>query len=263
VGAAVAFTVFTKPWKESLEALGERVSRLGFAGIELPVRAGYPVDPDNVTRELPRAAQLLAGYGLRISSVAGPTDEATIAACGEAGVPIIRICPSIPRDRGYLEQEAKYRHDYELLAPLLDRHGVAIGIQNHNGRSVPNALGILHLIEGFDPRHVCVVWDPAHCALDGELPELAIDILWSHLRLVNLKNGLWQRTNGPEAEVARYQTYWTSGRQGLCHWPDVVAQLQRRGYQGDVCLTAEYSDHDAVDRLIAEDLAFARSLFGA
>jgi len=138
----------------------------------------------------------------------------------------------------------------------------AIGIQNHIGRSVPNALGIRHLIEGFDPRHVCAVWDPAHCALNGELPELAIDIVWSHLRLVNLKNGLWQRANGPEAEVARYQSYWTSGRQGLCPWPDVVAQLQQRGYQGDVCLTAEYSDHDAVDRLIAEDLAFARSLFG-
>jgi len=41
----------------------------------------------------------------------------------------------------------------------------------------------------------------------------------------------------------------------------VVEELKRRGYQGVVCLTAEYSDHDAVDRLIAEDIAFARSLF--
>jgi hypothetical protein len=30
-----------------------------------------------------------------------------------------------------------------------------------------------------------------------------------------------------------------------------------------VCLTAEYSDHDAVDRLIAEDIAFAKALFAA
>jgi hypothetical protein len=28
-----------------------------------------------------------------------------------------------------------------------------------------------------------------------------------------------------------------------------------------VCLTAEYSDEAAVERLIAEDIAFARSLF--
>lgn len=260
MSAEVEFTVFTKPWKESLEALGARVSRLGFSGIELPIRPGYPVEPGNVTRELPRAAQILASFGVRISSVAGPTDEATITACGDAGVPLIRICPDIPRDRGYLEQEALHQQEYERLVPILDRHGVAIGIQNHNGRSVPNALGIRRLIERFDPTHVCAVWDPAHCALDGELPELAIDILWSHLRLVNLKNGLWQRVNGPEAEVARYQTYWTNGRQGLCAWPDVAAQLHKRGYRGDVCLTAEYSDHDAVDRLIGEDLAFAKSL---
>jgi hypothetical protein len=41
----------------------------------------------------------------------------------------------------------------------------------------------------------------------------------------------------------------------------VVAELKRRSYQGVVCLTAEYSDQASVDRLIAEDLAYARSLF--
>jgi len=36
---------------------------------------------------------------------------------------------------------------------------------------------------------------------------------------------------------------------------------KKRNFSGDICLTAEYSDHDAVDRLIAEDIAFAKSLF--
>jgi len=79
--------------------------------------------------------------------------------------------------------------------------------------------------------------------------------------MVNLKNGFWQRAGGPEAVVAEWKQYWTSGRQGLCSWPRVVSELKRRGYKGIVCLTAEYSDHDSVNRLIAEDLSFARSLF--
>jgi hypothetical protein len=41
----------------------------------------------------------------------------------------------------------------------------------------------------------------------------------------------------------------------------VVAELRRRDYQGVVCLTAEYSDTTAVDRLIAQDIAFAKALF--
>jgi sugar phosphate isomerase/epimerase len=255
------FSVFTKPWKTMpLPELGEHVARLGFQGIELPVRPGFQVPPENVGRGLPAAAKQLAEYGLRIESVAGPTDEATIAACAEAGVPIIRICVGIGPE-GYLASEARLQREYDALVPLLERYGVTLGIQNHCGRSVAHAMGLRHLIEKYDPRHVAAVWDAAHNALEGEEPELAIDIIWSHLGMVNLKNVFWRRATGPEAEVVEWRPYWTSGRQGLASWPRVARELKRRRYQGVVCLPAEYDDEPAVDRLIAEDLAFARSLF--
>jgi hypothetical protein len=41
----------------------------------------------------------------------------------------------------------------------------------------------------------------------------------------------------------------------------VVDELKARAYRGVVCLTAEYSDRAAVERLIVEDMALARSLF--
>ncbi len=122
-------------------------------------------------------------------------------------------------------------------------------------------MGLRHLMEKYDRKHIAAVWDAAHNALNGEEPELGIDIIWDHLCMVNLKNAYWQRRNGPEAEVAEWGVYWTSGRQGLASWPRVVAELKRRNYNGVVCLTAEYSDEHAVDRLIAEDIAFAKSLF--
>ncbi|HZO91187.1 MAG TPA: sugar phosphate isomerase/epimerase family protein [Chthonomonadaceae bacterium] len=259
--SAVTFTVFTKPWKMDLPTLGKHVSGLGFEGIELPVRPGYPVNPENVTQELPRAARLLADYGLKIASIAGPTDAQTISACAEAGVPIIRICVSIRREETYQEGEARLQREFDALVPDLDRAGVTLGIQNHCGRDVCNAMGLRSLLGKYDPRHVAAVWDAAHNALQGEEPELALDIVWPHLCMVNLKNAFWKRTNGPEAEVAAWQPYWTTGRQGLASWPRVASELKRRNYNGVVCLTAEYNDEHAVDRLIAEDIAFARSLF--
>jgi sugar phosphate isomerase/epimerase len=255
------FTVFTKPWKQEIPALAAYVRELGFDGVELPVRPGYPVNPDNVTTELLRAARPFADAGLTIASIAGPTDEHTIAACGEAGIPIIRICLAIPPGRSYLDYIAEVQRDYAALIPALDDAHVTIGIQNHCGRFVANAMGIHQLLQPFEPRHIAAVWDPAHCALQGEIPELAADILWTHLRMINLKNAYWLRTNGLEAEYAQYKHYWTSGRQGLCSWPSVIAILRQRRYDGPICLTAEYSDTASVDRLIREDLAFARSLF--
>jgi len=259
--ADIAFTVFTKPWKMPLPELGEFVHELGFDGVELPVRPGYQVLPENVAKGLPEAARVLADSGVQIASIAGPTDEPTLAACAEAGVPIIRICVSIDAEKGYLAEEARLQREYDALVPLLEKHGVTIGIQNHCDLCVANAMGMRTLIGKYDPRHFGAVWDPAHCALDGERPELAIDIVWSHLCMVNLKNAIWRPKKGPEAEVAEWVSYWTSGRQGLCHWPTVARLLSDRGYHGPVCLTAEYSDHDSTQRLIAEDIAFAKSLF--
>lgn len=257
----VEFTVFTKPWKMPLAELGRFVKRLGFDGIELPIRPGYQVEPANVSQDLPAAAKILADLGLKIGTVAGPTDERTIAACAEAGVPIIRICVDIPPDRNYLTAIDDLQRLWESLAPLLVKHEVALGVQNHVGRSIANAAQLRHAISKFDPRHVCAVWDAAHNALQGEQADIALDTIWSHLRVVNLKNAFWRLASGPEAPVAKWTPYWTTGRHGQADWKAVAGELRKRGFVGDICLTAEYSDHDAVDRLIAEDIQFARSLF--
>jgi sugar phosphate isomerase/epimerase len=254
------FSVFTKPWRVPLPELGRLVAGLGFEAIELPVRPGYQVEPADALKGLPAAARTLAEHGVTIDSVAGTADEPTIEACAAAGVQTIRIMARVEGGR-YLESVDNTRRHFDTLLPALERHGVRIGVQNHNGANVANASGLRTLLEGYDPRQVCAVWDAAHNALQGEDPELAIDIVWSHLGLVNLKNAFWLRTNGPEAEVAQWRPYWTSGPQGLASWPRVAAELKRRGYRGTICLPAEYSDEAAVERLAAADLQFARSLF--
>ena len=258
----IAFSVFTKPWHCDLNQLGARMAELGFTHVEFPVRPDYPVTPETVD-QLPAAARTLAKFGVTIHSVAGPTDEATIRACGEAGVPIIRTMARVPQGANYVECVQSLRDEYTALLPLLEECSVTIGVQNHCNRFVANALGLQQLLDGFDPRHVAAVWDAAHEALNGVDPDMALDVIWPQLCLVNLKNGYWQRMTGPEAEESQWRSYWTAGHLGLCSWPTVAEELIKRGYKGVICLTAEYSDHDSVDRLIAADLAYARSLFSA
>jgi len=59
----------------------------------------------------------------------------------------------------------------------------------------------------------------------------------------------------------RWRPWWTTGPQGLASWPRVAAELRRRDYRGVICLTAEYSDDPAVERLIAQDIGYAKALF--
>ncbi|MCW3050885.1 MAG: sugar phosphate isomerase [Chthonomonadales bacterium] len=259
---APTITVFSKPWKLALPELAAHIARLGFDGVELPVRPGYPVTPDSVDVELVRAVRILGDQGLKIASIAGPTDEKTLSACADAQIPLIRICVGMRPGEGYMEGERRLQAEFDRLVPLLDRYGVTLGIQNHCGdRDVCNAMGLRHLIERFDPRHIAAVWDAGHNGLEGEAPESALDIVWSHLAMINLKSAYWRRREAASDQPAAWEAYWTTGRDGRANWSRVVAELQRRQYGGVVCLTAEYSEEEAVDRLITEDLAFARSLF--
>jgi sugar phosphate isomerase/epimerase len=257
----LVYSVFTKPWRTTgIAELGAFVKRLGFDAVEFPLRPGYQVEPADAERGLPALARALGDHGVRVASIAGPTDERTFAACAAAGIPVIRImCPM--EEARYLEGEQRIRRELDGLEPLCARYGVTVGIQNHSGWFVANASGLRRILEGRDPRHVAAIWDAAHSALAGEEPELGLDIVWSHLCMVNLKNAFWRRVNGPEAEVAHWEHYYTSGRQGIASWPRIARFLEKRGYRGVLCLSAEYTDADQVDRLAAEDCAFTRSLF--
>lgn len=259
----INISVFTKLWNEPLPALVRKLCELGADGLELPVRPGYPVEPARLETDLPAAARLFADAGLRIFSIAPPVemqvDERLIAACGAAGVPMIRTM--IPIDaRGYLACEAAAQDAIAAQLPALLSHGVCIGVQNHYGRFVANAAGLRRVLEHFDARAVTAVYDVGHCGLDGEIPELAIDLLWSHLRMVNLKNMVWERTDPPGSVAATWRKRVVAGREGLASWPDAIGRLVAKGFHGVFTICAEFDEVARKDELLAADLAFAREL---
>ncbi|WAH39832.1 sugar phosphate isomerase/epimerase [Alicyclobacillus fastidiosus] len=257
----VQFSVFTKPWKKiPVPQLAEFVKGLGFDGIEFPLRDGYQVNPDNAENGLPELVSHLADYGIRVFSVASSPDEQVFAGCALAGVPMIRIMINIGDD-GYIASEQREMKRLERLVPLCERYGVKIGIQQHYGNCVSDASGLRHLVSQFNSEYIGAIWDAAHDALAGQQPEYGLDIVWNHLCMVNLKNAFYMRANGPEAEVADWQRYFTTGKHGLASWPRIASYLIRRNYRGVVCLTAEYTDEQATERLIREDIQYAKSLF--
>ncbi|MFN8444846.1 MAG: sugar phosphate isomerase/epimerase [Caldilineaceae bacterium] len=259
------FALFVKPWKAmTLPEVGNHVKKLGFDLIELPVRPGFACQPENIERDLPQAVKILADLGVDVLNVtvALPlNDERLYAACAAAGIAMNRVIFS-REGLGYWEAEAKARRQLDAALPLCERYNLQIGIQHHYGGSVPiNSMGLYHLVKDYDPRYVGAIWDPAHNALMGEDPATGLEIVQSHLCVVNLKNAYWRKVSGPEAEVADWQVYWTSGRQGRASWAQVAAKVKAMGYDGPICFSAEYSAEHEVDRLIVEDLTFAKSLW--
>jgi sugar phosphate isomerase/epimerase len=258
----VQFSVFTKPWKDvPLAQLAAFVKEAGFDGIEFPLRNGFQLEPADAEKGLPKLAKFFADYGLRIFSVASSLDEKIFSACAEAGVPLIRIMPEISHEAGYMSSEMQLRDKLAKVLPLCEKYGVKVGMQQHYGDFVTDSMGLRHLMEGLNPAYVGAVWDCAHDALAGQQPEFGLDIVWEYLSMVNLKNVYYMRTNGPEASQAEWKRYFTSGRQGMASWKRVADYLKKRNYRGVVCLTAEYTNESELNRLICDDIAYAKSLF--
>ena len=258
--------LFVKPWKSlTLPQLAQHVRSLGFDLIELPVRPGFPVEPQNIEHDLPAAATLLAQEGIRVLNVTADIalhDERLYSACAAAGIGMNRVMFR-HGDTDYWTAEADARRQLDAALPFCERYGVQIGIQNHSRRFVPvNEMGMYYLLKDYDSRYVAAVWDPAHNALEGMDSDAALDILAPYLCVVNLKNAYWRRISGPEAELAEWQIYWTSGAQGRASWSRVITKLKAISYRGPICFSAEYSDEARVDELIVKDLAFAQGLLG-
>ena len=257
----LSYSIFTKPWKDiSPDELALKVQRLGFDGVEFPLRAGYQVEPEKALFNLPRFSKLLSGYGLRITSVASSTDETVFEACRLAGVDLIRIMFTADLEEGYMKSEYKMKKEIERFLPLCEKYRVRVGIQHHYGPMVSNSMELRHVLEGFDPAYVGAIWDAAHSGLAGEEPEQGLDIVWDYLMLVNLKTAFYQYKNGPEGRRAQHERYFTTGRYGICDWERVVRFLKKRNYKGVLCLPAEYTDEANVELYAADDLAYVKAL---
>jgi len=161
-------SLFTKPWRElPLRQLGTLVCRLGFQAIELPIRPGYQVPPERAGTLLPDAVRILAESGISVASVASTPEHGIVDACARAGVPLIRDMARVLPGERYTDAEIRLRAEYARLGPALASAGVRLGIQNHAGSFVPNALGLRALLSDLDPAVFVAVWDAAHEALAG------------------------------------------------------------------------------------------------
>ena len=145
--------------------------------------------------------------------------------------------------------------------PLLERYGVQLGVQNHYGRFVTNGVGLRRLVEPYDARQIAIVWDAAHESLEGQRARAGAGrgvVASVHGQPEERVLAAHERSRGRERRVAGLLDRGAS-RAGLVAAGGGGAASE--AYGGVVCLTAEYTDEEAVDRLIAADIAFARGLF--
>jgi sugar phosphate isomerase/epimerase len=240
----------------------------GLDGVDLTVRPGFPVTPENVATELPRAVKAFDDAGLAIGQVSGPKDftdpesaaaRAIFQACGKAGIAGVRL--------GYFTYEKDFdrtladaRRRMAGFARLAAGTGVRAIFHTHSGPCLGNNAASTRLVlQDCDPRHVGVSIDTGHLALNGGPFRMEAEMLRPWITHLAIKDVIWEQNGN------LWESRFVPAGQGIVRWTDVRQALEDVAFHGLTTLYAVYVAKDLADRkrLVKHERETLKRLLGS
>lgn len=255
--------------------------RAGFDGLDLTVRPGGHVLPENAGMGLPEARKAAdaAGIALPMISTAitdddSPHAEAIFAAAAHDGIRRLKLGYWDYQPFGTMAAQLDTaRARLERLVKLGRRYAVMPCVHCHSGRFLASGGAQLYLLlRDFAPGEVGAYVDPMHMTIEGGLAgwEMGLDLLAPWLALVGIKNFRWLPADRDGRGQQRWRWEYCPLPDGQAPLPEFVGYLKRLNYDGVVSLHSEYKGGSSFRRLgtpelleqSAADLRFLKSLTG-
>jgi sugar phosphate isomerase/epimerase len=274
--------MFTKHLQEfPIAEASRRVKALGFDGLDLTVRPGGHVVPEQVGVELPKAVAAARAEGLSVPMIstaitgAGtPHAEATLAAAAHDDIRRIKLGYwSIPKGGTLQEAIDQARRELDGLEKLAETYHVTLGIHNHSGPGYVNCQPtiIWTLVRDRDPNRIAAYFDAGHAVVEGGNGgwRQGFELLAPHVRMVAVKDFLWK--SEPGKTKAQWHDLQTPLRDGIVPWSDFFERLSKTAFDGPISLHSEYQGRHSWRNLTTEelieqtarDLAFVKTMIAA
>lgn len=201
--APLKLNLFSKgmEWMD-YDAFTDTVVASGYNGIDLTVREGGHVLPENVERDLPKLVEMAHKKQLEvpmmvssITSADDPLTERVLKTASQLGIRHYRM--------GYFRYDSKQNiPDYleectrklQRLAEINQKYGIQAGSQNHHGAYIgAPVLDLWQLIKPVDTRYVSLQYDTAHAQVEGVFSwPLTLRIIKDRIGSLALKDYQWE-----------------------------------------------------------------------
>jgi L-ribulose-5-phosphate 3-epimerase len=203
--------LFSKPLdKYNFDFICECTAGSGIGGLDLTVRPGGKVDPQEVENLLPRLTDNAEKHNLSIDmivtgivSAEDPYTEKILKTASDCGVKYYRL--------GWFEYDSKndiwetlqkYKRSLIDIVELNRKYKIHGGYQNHDGARVGGPVWDLHeLLRDFPPEFLGSQYDVRHAMVEGnDTWTLGMRLIAPHIKTLAIKDFTW-KTSGNRPEL--------------------------------------------------------------
>jgi sugar phosphate isomerase/epimerase len=274
-----AFTESFQSWP--IPKVCAKFREIGLDGLDLTVRPGGHIQPENAAKELPGAVQAAKDDGVRISMLstaindADATAESILASCAELGIDRVKLGYYSYSEFGkLLEQIGGVQTKLERVVELAKKYNVLPCVHIHSGPTIPSGGALAYLlIREFKPDEIGAYVDPMHMTIEGGNDgwRQGLDLLAPWIAISSFKNCIWTNTGRDKFGQERWRSIKCPVADGIAPIPDYVAALRKLDYHGLFTLHSEYCDSNSWKNLSTDecleqtkrDLIYVKSLLKA
>ncbi len=246
------------------EQLAKTCKEVGLDGVDMPVRKGGHVLPENVKTDLPKAVAAVRKQGLEVPMITtklvdgdDPDAHPILEAASKLGIKYFRVGgQKYDTDGDILPQLAKFTGQLRRLAKVAEKYDMTAGYHNHSGmRNVGGSIWDLYrMIEEVGSDNFGSNFDVGHVTVEGSY-------------------GSWQtnsRLMAPKVKMMAVKDYvtgegpkpvWVPLGEGRVEIVEILSIMRKSGFHGPISIHIEYKV-ESDDAMIEEVRKSAAALRG-
>lgn len=230
-------------WLDFME-VGEIARQIGFSGVDLTVRKGGHVSPENVEEQLPKAVADINKAGIdvpmmatNIKDVDDPLTEKILKIASKCGIRYYRT------DWNHYDPKLEIIENLNIfkkktadLAKLNAKYNIHGGFQNHSGNYVGASIWDLwYQLKDLDPRYAGCNFDPRHATVEGGMSwPVDMKLIKKFIKGTIVKDFVWEKKDN------KWRPKNVPLGEGMVDFEKFFSLYKQFGLSGPISLHIEY-----------------------
>ena len=236
---------------EDFGELSDFMLEAGLNGLDLTVRPGGHVEPEQVEEILPGAVAAMKKRGLYtpmiVTKIGDPEDPLTdriLKAANKEDIRYYRMAYyNYAEDLGIEKNLERFKKDFKALSGINKKYNIHGAYQNHTGTRLGAPIwDLFQSLEGLNPEWIGCQYDIRHAMAEGGNSwPLTWQLIKPFVKCVDVKDFRWEKVKG------KWKDIHVPLGEGMVDFEKFFGYLREFEFAGPISLHIEYPMYDLND----------------